>query len=102
MEDKKPPDEQAEERMAEQPRQCYEDVDCPDHCCKACRDSYDRSDSGDMSTHDDAIASKMIPHKQPDQNCKKRSPRNWRFLVPERQSRQGSLKHQLCTPSSTI
>eukprot|EP00959_Pyramimonas_sp_CCMP1952_P014695 311410-Pyramimonas_sp.AAC.1 len=40
--------------MAAQPRENYEKVDCPDHCCKACRDSSDRSDDDtDLSTHDD-------------------------------------------------
>eukprot|EP00959_Pyramimonas_sp_CCMP1952_P317761 6650418-Pyramimonas_sp.AAC.1 len=74
-EDKEPPDEQAEERLTAQPRECYEEVDCPDHCCKAGRDSYDRSDNDDTSTHDGDCL-EYGSHKQPDQHCKKASEPN--------------------------
>eukprot|EP00959_Pyramimonas_sp_CCMP1952_P217349 4545866-Pyramimonas_sp.AAC.1 len=47
-----PSDEQTKERMTAQPRENYDNVDCPDHCCKACRVSSDRSDDADVSTHD--------------------------------------------------
>eukprot|EP00959_Pyramimonas_sp_CCMP1952_P172070 3595350-Pyramimonas_sp.AAC.1 len=48
-----PPGEQAGERTTAQPMEYCENVDFPDHCCKACRDSHDRSDDDDISTRDD-------------------------------------------------
>eukprot|EP00959_Pyramimonas_sp_CCMP1952_P417599 8749176-Pyramimonas_sp.AAC.1 len=48
------------------------------------------------------IASNAISSQTTRPTLQKGSQSNRGFLAPERQSRQGSLQYQLCTPLSTI
>eukprot|EP00959_Pyramimonas_sp_CCMP1952_P163079 3409008-Pyramimonas_sp.AAC.1 len=50
--EKDPASEHAKESMTAQPREHYENADCPDHCCRTCRESSERSGDGDSYMHD--------------------------------------------------
>eukprot|EP00959_Pyramimonas_sp_CCMP1952_P434566 9099620-Pyramimonas_sp.AAC.1 len=72
--------------MTAQPRECYDNVNCSEHCCKACQGSCDRRDNDDITTHDDG-ALNTISSRTTRPTLQKGLPRNWGSLAPEWQGR---------------
>eukprot|EP00959_Pyramimonas_sp_CCMP1952_P030862 646993-Pyramimonas_sp.AAC.1 len=63
VDERNPASERAKESVTSQPRECYDNADWSDQCCRTCKDSSGRSDDDDRFVHDDDSRTAKPPRK---------------------------------------